>query len=76
MFDRVPGTLENMFNGIVRERLQPQFFYLAQLLGVREGGVVLVVVVKAEQREYLVQRFDMRLGRQPASGLTLPRTCR
>ena len=76
MFDGVSGALENMFHRIVRERLQPQFLDLAQLLCVREGGVVLVVVVQPEQREYLVERFDMRLGCQPASGLTLPRTCR
>ncbi len=76
MLDRVSGTFENMFYGIVRERLQPQFFNLAQLLGIREGSVILIVVVQPEQGKYLVERIDMRLGRQPAARLTLPRTCR
>ncbi len=76
MFDSVSGALENMFHRIVRERLQPQFLDLAQLLCIREGGVVLVVVVQPEQGEYLVDRFDMRLCRLPAARFTLPMRCR
>ncbi len=63
MFDRVPGALEDMFHRIVRERLQPQFFNLAQLLCIRKGSVVLVVVIQPEQSEYLVERFNMCLRR-------------
>lgn len=63
MFDSVPGAFENVLHGIVRKRLQPQFLDLPELLRVRKGGVVLVMVVQPEQGEYLVERFDMRLGR-------------
>jgi hypothetical protein len=34
------------------------------------------MVVQPEQGEYLVERFDMRLGRQPAARFTLPMRCR
>jgi len=76
VLDSVSGALENMFHRIVRERFQPQFLDLAQLLCVREGGVVLVVVVQPEQGEYLVDCFDMRLCRLPAARFTLPMRCR
>ena len=76
VFDGVPGAFEDMFHRVVRERLQPQFLDLPQLLRVRERGVVLVVVVEPEQGEYLVQSFDMPLGSQAAVTVTRPRRCR
>lgn len=76
VFNGVPGTLENMFYRVVRQRLQPQLLDLVELLCTRVGRVILVVVVQAKQRKNLVQRFDMRLCCWLAPVLSLPTRCR
>jgi hypothetical protein len=49
---------QNHGGGVGIECLQPQSFHLFNLLGIRPGGVVLVVIVEAKQREDLVNGLD------------------
>ena len=73
MLDGVFGPLEDLFHRVVGQRLQPELLDLFELLTVRVGGIVLVVVVQPEQRKDLVNGLDMRFQR----GLfSLPRRCR
>ncbi len=72
----VPGTLENLFHRVVAERLQPQFLDLLQLFCIRVGGVVLVVVIQAEQGEYLVDRLDQFCRGSGPGRFSLPRRYR
>jgi hypothetical protein len=76
VLDGMPGALEDVFHRIIRQGLQPQFLDLPELFGIREGGVVLVVVVQPEQGEDLVQCFDVGLARLGAPRFSLPRRCR
>ena len=81
MLDGVLRALENLFYGVIRERVEPEFLDLLDLLGVWKSGVVLVVVVQPEQGENLVDGlYAGLLGRlaPPCGGLapSLPRRCR
>ena len=78
VFALLDGTLrplQDLLHRVVRQGLEPQLLDLAKLLLVRVGGVVLVVVVEAEQGEHLVDGFDVGLA-GAAALLTLPRRCR
>ncbi len=80
VLDGVLGTLEYLLDGVVGKGVQPELLDLLELLGVRVGRVVLVVVVQPEQGEYLVDRLDPRFLRGPVFialfGASLPRRCR
>lgn len=74
----VLGALEHLLYRVVGQRLQPQFLDLLELLGVRVGGVVLVVVIQAKQGKNLVDRLYAGLCVRfaPAVLFSLPRRCR
>ena len=76
VFNSVFRALENLLHGVVRERFQPQFFDLFQLFRIREGCIVLIVIVQAKQGKDLIDRLDMGFCRQGATWLILPRRCR
>lgn len=76
MLDGVLGALEYLFDGVVRQCVQPQFLDLLELLRVGEGGVVLVVIVQPEQGKNLVDRLYPGFLVGPAFGPSLPRRCR
>lgn len=62
VFDGVFGALEDLLYGEVRQGFQPQLLDLAELAGVRIGGVVLVVIIEAKQGEDLVDGLDVSLA--------------
>ncbi len=81
VLDGVLGALQDLLYRVIRQRIQPQFLDLPQLLRVGISGIVLVVVVQPEQGEDLVDRLDPGFRRGPlaATGLlapSLPRMCR
>ncbi len=76
VLDGVLGALENLLYRVVRQRVQPQFLDLLELLRVGKGGVVLVVIVQPEQGENLVDRLYPGFLGGPAFGPSLPRRCR
>ena len=76
VLDGVLGALENLLYRVVRQRVQPQFLDLLELLRVGKGGVVLVVIVQPEQGENLVDRLYPGFQGGPALGPSLPRRCR
>ena len=49
---------QNHGGGIGLQSLKPQPLYLFDLFSVRPCGVVLVVVVEAKQRKYLIDRLN------------------
>ena len=74
MLDCVLRAFQNLLNGEVRQCLQPELLDLIELLGVRVGRVILIVVVQPEQGEDLVDR--LRMGRPVRRRwFTLPRRC-
>ena len=74
-FYRVAGAVQDLRDGILAQRFQPQLLDLLELLAVRVGGKVLVVVVQAEEGEDLVDRLDQRRRRWLRT-LIPPRRCR
>lgn len=76
MLDGVLGALEYLLYRVVRQRVQPQFLDLLELLRIGESGVVLVVIIQPEQRENLVDRLYPGFLVGPAFGPSLPRRCR
>ncbi len=48
MLDGVSGALENMFDRIVRQGLQPQLLDLIELVCPGVGRVILIVIVQTE----------------------------
>lgn len=75
MFDSVFGTLEDLLHWQFGQRIQPQFLDLLQLALIGISGVVLVVVIQAEQGENLVDGFYVTVSRR-LPGLSLPSWCR
>lgn len=53
------GTAQDLFHRVFSQGLQPQLLDLAQLLGIRVGGVILIVVIQAKQGEDLVDCLNM-----------------
>ena len=78
VLDGVAGPAQNLFHRVLTEGVEPELLDLTQLLGIRVGGIILVVVVQSEQGEDLVDRLDMRGVRAGAfrRAFTLPRMCR
>ena len=76
VLDSVLRALEDLLHRVVRQRLQPELLDLLQLLRVRVGCVVLVVVVEAEQGEDLVDRLDVGLRGGLPGSVSPPRRCR
>lgn len=69
------GALKDLCRWHVPEGIQPQLFYLAQLFCFAKSGVVLVVIVQAEQREDLIDGlYKRRIGF--VSRVTRPRRYR
>lgn len=73
--DGVARAAQNLLDRQLRQRVQPQLLDLIELLGIRVGGVILVVVIEPEQGEDLVDRLDAGVA-VARSALTRPRTCR
>ena len=78
VFYGVLGPLEYLLSGVVRHRIQPQFFDLLELLCIRVGRIILVVVVQSEQGKDLVDGLYacFRRGAAIAALSSLPRRCR
>lgn len=76
VLNRVAGAAQDLLYRVIREGLQPQFLDLLELLRLRVGGVILVVVIQPEQGKYLVDRLYMCIGCSPATRFSLPRRCR
>lgn len=58
----VAGTQKDLLHRVIRQRFQPEFLDLAELRGIGESRVVLVVVVQPEQGEYLIDGLDARVA--------------
>ncbi len=79
VLDRVAGAAQDLLHRVFSEGLQPQLLDLLELLAVRVGGVVLVVIIEPEQGEDLVDGLDVSLGGLAAAFSPLvipPRRCR
>ena len=78
MLDRVAGAAQDLFHRVVAQRVQPQLFDLLELLGIRVGRIILVVVVQSEQGKDLVDGLYacFRCGAAVAALSSLPRRCR
>ena len=76
VFDGMLRPPQYLLYGVVCQGLQPQFLDLLELLCIRVGGVILVVVIEAEQGKDLVDRLNMRLRALPAAWLSRPSWCR
>lgn len=88
--DGVPRAAQDLLHRQIRQRVQPELLDLVELPRIRVGGVVLVVVVEAEQGEDLVDRLyagavltgavlagAVQTGAvQTGAGLIPPRRCR
>ncbi len=76
MFYGVLGPSQYLLHRVIRQRFQPQFLYLLELLGVGKGGVVLVVVIQTKQGKDLVDGIDVVTRRGLMLAVSLPRRCR
>ncbi len=74
VLDSVLRPLENLFDRDLRQSIKPQPLDLNQLCFIGVSGVILVVIIQAEQGKDLIKCLDMTLCCRPG-GFTWPRRC-
>lgn len=75
----VAGAAQHLLHRVVSQGLQPQLLDLLELLGVRVGGVVLVVIIQPKQGKDLIEGLNVGVRNRaaPFGPLpSLPRRCR
>jgi hypothetical protein len=82
LLDSALGTLQNAFHIKTRQGFQPQLFSLIDHLRIAKSRVILVVIINAKQREYLIDGINV-FRRDSVTGfsirtwlLRLPSWCR
>ena len=74
VLDSVLGPLENLLDRDLRQSIKPQPLDLNQLCFIGVSGVILVVIIQAEQGKDLIKCLDMTLCCRPGR-FTWPRRC-
>jgi hypothetical protein len=74
VFNGMFSALEDLFHGKVCQGFQPELLDLVELLGIRKGCVILIVVVQPKQGEDLIDRLGMGCAIR-RGGVIWPRRC-